>query len=544
MSRPTVLHRFVEGPERPGRGYDVLVIGGGITGAALAYEAASRGCSVALVEADDFGAGTSAATGKLVHGGLRYLKQLQVGLVRESLRERRILCDIAPNLVHPYPIALPDAGLVERAGLTAYDVLSFDRNRVRDPGKRIPRHRAVTREEARAWGLDPDGHALLYHDCTMPSPERLTLAFVRSAAAFGADVANHVRADRFVLEGTRVVGAQVTDVLTGASRELRARVVVNATGPFAHDVLMGTPATQRVAGPRPPVRSEGIYLVTRRLTEVMTLHVTPHGHFSCAPWRGHSLIGPTEKPYRGEVKDWRLTRESIEDFLAAINAAHLLRVPIGWDDVLYAYGGLRPLTEVTAEGGDTYEASRASEHVDHAREGIEGLITVTGGKYTTARGFAEDTFGTVARKLGRRFGRCVSRRRPLDGCGTRPLEAYLAAAVAAHAEYPPETVRWLALQHGTDHGAVLALAEDDPQLGAVVDADGEVLAQVVAAIRWEMARSLRDILLRRTGIGTLGHPGDEVLEAVSQVAARELAWDNQRRDADLARVRRALALPA
>ena len=130
-----------------------MVIGGGITGAALAYECASRGVSVALVEADDFGAATSAATGKLVHGGLRYLKQLDVRLVRESLRERRILCDIAPNLVFPYPIALPDAGLVERAGLTAYDVLSFDRNRVRDPGKRIPRHRPVTPEEARpgAW---------------------------------------------------------------------------------------------------------------------------------------------------------------------------------------------------------------------------------------------------------------------------------------------------------------------------------------------------------------------------------------------------------
>jgi glycerol-3-phosphate dehydrogenase len=149
------MPRFVESPGSSDDVLDVLVVGGGITGAALAYEAASRGASVALVEAGDFGAATSAATGKLVHGGLRYLKQLDVRLVRESLRERRILCDIAPTMVHPYPIALPGAGVVERAGLTAYDVLSFDRNRVHDPGKRIPRHRAVTRQEALAWGLIP-----------------------------------------------------------------------------------------------------------------------------------------------------------------------------------------------------------------------------------------------------------------------------------------------------------------------------------------------------------------------------------------------------
>lgn len=541
---PTVLTRFVEAPERAGRVYDVLVVGGGITGAALAYEAAGRGCTVALVEADDFGAATSAATGKLVHGGLRYLRHLEVGLVRESLRERRILCEIAPNLVHPYPIALPDAGLVERAGLTAYDVLSLDRNRVHDPGKRIPRHRAVTAAEARAWGLGPDGHALLYHDCTMPSPERLTLAFVRSAVAFGAQVANHTRAERFLLDGDRVVGARVTDLLAGTSRDVHARVVVNATGPWAHDVLMGTPATQRAAGPRPPVRSEGIYLVTRRLTEVMTLHVTPHGHFSCAPWRGHSLIGPTEKPYRGEVKDWRLTRESIEEFLVAINAAHLLRVPIGLDDLLFAYGGLRPLTEVTPEDGDTYDASRASEAVDHARDGVQGLVTITGGKYTTSRGFAEETFGTIARKLGRRFARSISRRVPLDACGTGPLAPYLVAAVARHPEFSPETVRWLALEHGTDHPAVLALAASSPLLGTAVDADGELLAQVAAACRWEMARTLRDVLLRRTGIGTLGDPGAEVLAAVSRVAARELGWDESRREAERKDVAEALALPA
>lgn len=539
---PLTLTRFIEGPGRPEGQYDILIIGGGITGAALAYEAAGRGCSVALIEATDFGGATSAATGKLIHGGLRYLKQFQVRLVRESLRERRILSNIAPNLVLPYPIALPGAGLLERVGLTAYDLLSLDRNRVWDRDKRIPRHRAVRAQQADTWGLGKDAHALLYYDCIMPSPERLTLAFLKSAAANGASISNYTRADRFLASGDRVVGAHVTDVLTGRGRELRARVVVNATGPWAHDMLMGTTATERVAGPRPTVRSEGIYLITGKLTDVMTLHVTPHGHFSCAPWRGHSLIGPTEKAYRGDVRDWRLTRESIEEFLVAINAAHMLPVQLGYDDVLFAYGGLRPLTEVAGE--DTYDASRASEHVDHAADGVQGLITVTGGKYTTSRGFAEATFPTIAGKLGRPTGHGHTADTPLHSCATGPLEPYLASSVARNPAFSRETVRWVAQYYGTDHAALLALAADEPLLRETLDDDGELLAQVVAATRWEMARTLPDIVLRRTGIGTLGDPGDEVLEAVARVAAQELGWDDKRRDAELDETRRALALPA
>lgn len=218
-------------------------------------------------------------------------------------------------------------------------------------------------------------------------------------------------------------------------------------------------------------------------------------------------------------------------------------MPIGWDDVLFAYGGLRPLTDATGAGGDTYTASRASDYVDHARDGIQGLLTLTGGKYTTARGFAEQAFRAVARKLGRPTGPSRTARMPLHACATGPLDPYLATAVARHPGFAAETVRWIALQHGTDHDAVLGLAEADPHLATTLDGEGELLAQVVAATRWEMARTLPDIVLRRTGIGTLGDPGDEVLEQVAAVAASELGWDDQRRDAELDTTRRVLALP-
>lgn len=503
---------------------DVLVVGGGVTGAAIAYEAASRGFSVVLVEKGDFGAATSAATGKLIHGGLRYLKNLEVGLVRESLAERRTLSLIAPGLVSPISMVLPEPGLIEHVGLTAYDVLSFDRNRV-PPTHRIPRHRSLSHAELADRGLGHLRSGILFSDAMMISPERLTLAFIRSAVASGAKVANYVRADELLVRRGHVVGAAVTDLVTGLQTHVRARVTVNASGPWARDVLAAQAGTRRAAGEEPPVRSEGIYLLTRQLSDTMVLTVSSSGHFSFAPWRGRTLIGPTETAYTGAVDDWRLTGAAIERFVAEINATSKLPVRLSTDDVVAAYGGLRPLTETP--GGDTYRASRASELTDHARSGVEGLVSANGGKYTTARSFAQKVVGQLARKLRTRVAPSRTAQVPLDGSAL------------------PDTSGLTLLDrlYGTDAAAVRAIAAEGGRLSASATDDGEVLAQVAFAARHEAVVHLTDILLNRTGIGRRGDPGEHVLSAAADIAADELGWTPERRADELTAAAAAVRLP-
>ncbi|MBZ4487557.1 glycerol-3-phosphate dehydrogenase/oxidase [Microbacterium sp. cx-55] len=527
----------------PGSPVDLLIIGAGITGTALAYEAASRGLRVAVVDAGDIGGRTSAATGKLIHGGLRYLKNFEVGLVRESLAERRTLMRIAPHLVEPVGMVLPDPGLIEHVGLTAYDVLSFDRNRIPDPAKRIPAHRVLSRGQLDARGLAHVGRGILYYDAMMYSPERLTFAFARTAQQHGATFSTYTRAERLLVRGSRVEGARVHDAVTGCTHDVRATVTVNAAGPWSHDLLSSTPELLPLAGPAPRVRSEGIYLVTRPLTRTMVLTVSGHGHFSVAPWRGHSLIGPTETPYSGAVGDWRLTRESIERLVDAVNAGANLPERLAIDDVVAAYGGLRPLSE--SSGDDTYRASRSSELVDHAKGGVDGLLSAVGGKYTNSRAFAEKVVDRLGRRAGLGAARSVSARTPLFGGDIADIGSARAAIVpdAAAASVAADTADLLLRHYGTQAREVLALMSEDPRLAERATPDGEPLATVAYAVRQESPVHLTDVLLRRTGIGHLGDPGDRILGMAADIAAEHLGWDAGRRRTELDAARRAVRLP-
>ncbi|MCU0484869.1 MAG: glycerol-3-phosphate dehydrogenase/oxidase [Anaerolineales bacterium] len=542
------MNRFIEHPTN--KIYDLIVIGGGISGAAVAYEAASQGYSVALVEKSDFGAGTSSATSKLIHGGMRYLANFEFGLVRESLKERKTLENIAPNFVYPLAFLLPikKTGIRRKAilepGMILYDLLSYDKGMTWDKSKRLPLHRLLSREKA--IELEPIIRsedltgAITYYDCANFNPERLTLAFIKSAVKYGADVANYARVEDFICSKRRITGILVRDLLTNNTLILHAKLMINCGGPWA-DILLNI--AHRSEAPRHIRRSEGIHIITHKITNdhFAIGGITPTGRpCNLIPWRGHTLIGTTDREYIGDPDHYCVTRERIEDYIAEANASFGIPNLVKYSDVVYAYGGLRPLVDDQTE--DVYKTSRKYEIFDHEQDGLPGLITVEGGKYTTSRNLAENVIKTINKKLGRK-SRSVSANQYLVGCEIRDLEKHLNDAKSQYREFSEHTVDYLARIYGTELDHVMRIAQSDQSYRAVMNTDGEMLAQVLYAIRHEMACTLPDILLRRTGMGTLGHPGEPVLASIAAAAARELKWSQERIDQEIETANKLLTLP-
>lgn len=542
------MKRFIE--ESSQKDYDIIVIGGGITGASVAYEAASRGFSVALLEKNDFSAATSAATSKLIHGGLRYLANFEFGLVRESLKERRILENIAPNLVYPIPFIIPlynnwaRSKWIMEPGMIIYDLLSYDKGFTWDDAKKIPWHKHISRKKVQE--LEPivktDGMtgAILYHDCASINPERLTLAFIKSAVKLGAEVANYAKVVDFLRPNGYVEGVVVQDLLQNKSLEVRGKMIINCGGPWADLILE---VATRKHGSKNIRRSEGIHIITRKLVKQHCMGMMSPGgrHFNIIPWRGHSLIGTTDREYIGDPDAYKVTREKIEEFLVEVNGALNEKDQIAYSDVLYTYGGLRPLVEDQTK--EVYKSSRKYEIYDNEKDGLKGLITVEGGKYTTSRSLAENVVRMVVRKLELGSYKSKTAKKYLAGSEIKNINSFIGSAIFENEDFPDTTMEYLARVYGTEYTDVLKIARHQPEFAVPINPDGEILAQVVFAIREEMARTLTDILLRRTGIGTLGHPGKEMLQKVTEIAAKELNWDKARMDQEWMAAEKVLTVP-
>lgn len=516
--------------------FDVLIIGGGITGSCIARDAAMRGLKVALVEKRDFSHATSAANSKLVHGGLRYLKNLELGLVRESLRERRIWQRIAPHLVYPLPFLVPQPAdrrgtLTLRIGLSLYDWLSFDRTWLDDKDQRLPGHRGVKNDElkARAAIAADSGYptAIEYYDCQMYAPERLGLACLQDAAARGAVIVNYAEATEIAKDKSgAVTGATVRDIVTGAEVKISARVTVNAAGPWADGVMAmaqdGVPAHRLV-------RAKGIHLITRALTTGNTALAMfiGDGHFFVLPWRGHSIIGTTDDVFEGSPDSVTPTEADIEKMIAAVNTG-LPSAKLTAADVIHAYAGVRPLIDESAPGaeGGSYKKSRKAEIIDHAADGEPGLYSALGGKWTTSRHVAAQAVDMIEKRLGRRAKRAKTDTLPLGGESTGNFARFVANLQARHRHVDPAVLANLARNYGAAADEVVTIAGGD---GALLQPLSPTLpdcgAEVLYAIRREMALTLEDVVFRRTGIGTLGDPGRDVIARCAALMAAELHWD-------------------
>ncbi len=501
----------------------VLVVGGGVVGAGVALDAATRGLSVGLVEARDFAAGTSSRSSKLIHGGLRYLEQLNIGLVREALTERSLLLGVlAPHLVRPVPFLFPLTHHVwERAyvgtGVSAYDALGFSLGQVRG----LPGHRQLSRRGAMrlapALKRSAITGAIAYWDAQVDDA-RYVVTLARTAANYGAHIATRVQVTGFMREGARVSGVRAVDLETGAELAIRAQQVVNATGVWTDEI-------QAMVGGRGTINlrvSKGIHLVVpkdRIHSSTGVILRTPVSVLFIIPWDRHWIIGTTDTDWAGSKGQPAASRADIDYVLGQAN--RVLITPLGRDDVTGVYAGLRPL--LVGESELTSRLSR--EHV--VANPVPGLVLVAGGKYTTYRLMARDAVDAVAHGLDWRTPASCTDRVPLAGA-----DGYLALwnarqRLAVSSGLHVARIEHLLHRYGSLTREVVALIEADPALGRpLAGADDYLRAEIVYAAAHEGARHLEDVLERRTHIAI--ETPDRGLVAVDEAAelmAGPLRWD-------------------
>ena len=565
-----------------GNEFDLVVIGGGITGAGVALDAATRGFSVALLERADFAAGTSSRSSKLVHGGLRYLQKFDLGLVREALLERQLLVALAPHLVRPLPLVVAafDGARPDRlvgVGLNLYDVMSVDRDRLRPRRNRRAReagegatdqelrsrlgegeswsperHRVIAGEEVcellPALAAREPTSGYLFYDC-QTDDVRLVLTVLGEAERFGAVCANRLAATGLLEREGRACGVRALDGESGQTLEIRATNVVNATGVWADRLTApgggmanAAPASDaREASELPQIRpSRGTHVVLAR--EALPLKggaIVPAGRgrtIFALPWLGHTLVGTTDRDYDGELEHVHPPIEDVDYLLAAVN--EFFDASLSTHDLVGAFAGARPLI-ASGDPKKSVDISRRAELYETA----SGMLTITGGKLTTFRRMAKLTVDRLVER--------DSRDAP---CRTHeiPLGQAIAADELPRVEGVPEgSYQALANRYGHAAHEALALAAERGELAQpVVPGLPDILAEVALAARREQARSVGDVLFRRTRLGLLAAPelnagadGDarasdtlaDPLRRVAGVLARELAWDEERMRLEIAR---------
>ncbi len=523
--------------------FDLVVIGGGVTGAGVALDAASRGYSVAIVERADWAIGTSSRSSKMVHGGLRYLENFDLGLVREALLERQLMVQLAPHLVYPTPFLVPafGEGKLSRAlgmGLNMYDVMASTRvgqaRREREARAVAgdywapDRHRVIPGAEAielvPALGPLEPTEAYLFYDC-QTDDVRLVLTILGEAERFGALCLNRAEVTGLREDEGRATGVLCTDLESGAEFAVEADNVVNATGVFADrirpDEIHDEAEVPRIA----PSRGTHITLGRETLDLGKAACIVPAGsdrRIFALPWYGQALVGTTDEDFDGDVDRPKPGDDDIDYLLSAIN--EFFGVELGRGDITGAYAGVRPLIS-TGDPRKSVDISRKAE----LYETSSGLLTITGGKLTTWRRMAKQVVDRMTERAGR-----------VAPCRTGDIPLGMAAGEGeldppdgvAEADLPDGYRELLAFRYGHAGRRVLQLVARDPSLAAaIVKGHPDLLAEVVLAARSEQARSVADVLLRRTRLGLLAAPSLRTAESVMPIAetlGAELGWDADR----------------
>ncbi|MEM6482339.1 MAG: glycerol-3-phosphate dehydrogenase/oxidase [Pseudomonadota bacterium] len=546
--------------------FDLVVIGGGMHGAACALDAAQRGLKVALLERGDFCGATSANSFKVVHGGMRYLQHADVARLRGSARARRAYLKIAPHLVRPLPILVPTYGRLGlkskfalRTAFALYDALTPDRNRgISDPARKIPPGSFLSAREFKDLHPELATEALtgagIFHDGQFINPPRLVLAFVRSAAALGAVIVNHMSAMELHRDGNAVTGVGAVDQITGQKWDIRTRWVVNAAGPYAEALLKDTldidldpPGTySRDAWfmvNRPLVGERQAVTVPGRSRDGDALASRGARHLFLVPWRGATLIGVWHKVYNGPPDDYTVTEEELKGWLDEVNEAYP-SLSLKVEDVSRTHAGLVPFAH-DGGNGSTLQFAHRSRFIDHAdTQGVDGLTTVIGVRMTSAVPDAIEIVDLVQKRLQGRATDSVLERSALYGGDFDTFDTLLKEAVQrvpSHLSH--HALEALVTSHGTAYTEVIDLIKAGSDGAEFLHGTHVLEAEIIQAVRNEMATTLTDVVFRRTVLCATAPPSDAALNRTAEIMAMELGWDSTRTRAEVAAVWECLAQP-
>jgi glycerol-3-phosphate dehydrogenase len=527
--------------------FDVVVIGGGVTGAGVALDAASRGYSVALVERDDYAVGTSSRSSKMVHGGLRYLQNFDLGLVREALLERQLMVQLAPHLVYPTPFLIPTLGEARTdrrygVGLNMYDVMATTRvgrsRRERQAREQAEdywapdRHRTIPGDEVLellpALAAREPRSAYMFYDC-QTDDVRLVLTILGEAERFGAVFANHAVVTGLLEKDGKADGVAVTDASSGAELEIRADNVVNATGVWADRIKPEEVVDEEDVPRISPSRGTHVTLALEDLPVSHAACIVPAGEgrtIFALPWYGRALIGTTDNDFEGDISHVEPSFDDIDYLLDAVN--EYFEADLDRSRLTGAYAGVRPLIS-TGDPRKSVDISRKAE----LYETSSGMLTITGGKLTTWRRMAKQVVDRIVERDGRE---APSRTEDIPlGMPAGEDDLDLPEGLS-EADLPGGALEQLRFRYGYAARNVLKVAGERPELAApIVEGRPDMLAEAVIAARLEQARSVADVLLRRTRLGILAAPQLRDARSVMHVAEAmggELGWEDRRIEAE------------
>jgi len=539
--------------------YDMAIIGGGIYGASVARDASLRGLKVILLDKGDFGSATSANSHKIIHGGLRYLQHGDLKRMRESIQERSTLMRIAPHLVYPMPFLIPtyrswsQGKVLMWFALKLNDLIGFDRNRWLSSERILPNGRVITKLECLKLcpGLDAQGltGGALFYDAQVYNPERLILSILFSASESGARLLNYAQVKKIFRGSGDITDMKVQDVLAKKVVGVRSRLVINCSGPWVGEMLSESMPGRPSHG---SLMLKAVVLVTRSLSKSVAVGVSGkfqykdedaiikkgHRYFFITPWRNRSLIGTFQGPYDGPINDCEVTDRDIEELLVEINralpGANLVR-----EDVYFVNRGLLPRSGLSEKNGEVQVEKHYQIHDHSKKDRIDGLISVIGVKFTTARDVAEKVVSLAQKKLGVALLRSQTDKLPVVGGDIEGIDNFVRRAKAEVGQEVDSTVlQHLVQTYGSRFKDLLRYGQETPSWFERICQQAPVIkAEVIHAVREEMAQKLGDVIFRRTDLGTAGYPGDECLMVCAEIMAGELGWSVHRMEEEIEEVK-------